>query len=330
MFFTPSPKTAEITTVEHIPCPHPYHRMIKMADVSIISGGFGRILQQSEKGAQYLLTKHCFELDQPIELHVPATQPGIVLTYTLEGHLDMEHSLLGLLQHQCDTGFLYYLPAGDHYLQVPPGACTVLKLHINLDLLQLVCHGHPEMDGILEYAQGADITDWTIRNVKSNKKTKNLINKITQSTKRGGSRILHLDQRIQELLIEYVEACKKKAPKPRRGYKVYEDHKMKLRHTADSMGELAFLMLPLKELQCRTGIPFRNLIVALRDLYKKGRKEYRTEVQLRKARELLLTTDKSIQQIAHEVHYEESSSLSRAFRNQFGCTPEQYRQQKSL
>jgi AraC-like DNA-binding protein len=330
MFFTPSPKTAEPTLIAHIPCPHPYHRMIKMADVSIISGGFGRILQQSEQGAQYLLTKHCFELNQPIEVHVPAPQPGIVLTYTLEGNLDIEHSLLGPLQHQRDTGFLYYLPAGDHYLQVPPGACTVLKLHINLDLLQLVCHGHPEMDGILEYARGAATTDWAIRNVKSNKATKNLINKITHSSKQGGSRLLHLDQRIQELLVEYVEACKKKVPKPRRGYKVYEDYKVKLKHTADTMGELAFLMLSLKELSRLTQIPIRNLIAALWDMYKMSRKESRVKAQLKKARELLLTTDKSIQQIAHEVHYEESSSLSRAFRNQFGCTPEQYRQQKGL
>jgi len=49
------------------------------------------------------------------------------------------------------------------------------------------------------------------------------------------------------------------------------------------------------------------------------------ERRLRKAAQLLQTTDKTVQQIADECGFESLSHFSRYFKAKFGITPSQYR-----
>lgn len=51
---------------------------------------------------------------------------------------------------------------------------------------------------------------------------------------------------------------------------------------------------------------------------------YLKKLRLEKAADLLLTTDLSIAEIALQVGYTSSQSLSRAFKDYFGCTPSRY------
>lgn len=330
MFFKPSREAGNLPSVVQVPHPHNFVHMISMADVTVFSWQSGLVLQQAEKGAYYLLTKHYFELDEEVWLDMPAPEPAIVLTYALNGNLTIQHSLLGEMTHEEGTGFLYYLSAGDHTVRVPPGNCMVIKLHITLALLELVCHGHPEMNDLLEYARNGGTGNWTRRNVVCRKRTMSLINAITQCGKKDGRRMMFMDESIRRLLDHYIDDCKKKVPKKRREHKVYEDHRKKLKHTTDTMNELELIGLSVKELARATNIPVRNLMVLTKDLFKMGPKDFIIHLRMKAACSLLLTTDRSICDIADAVRYKDCSSFCTAFIKKIGCTPGEYRNRKEL
>jgi AraC family transcriptional regulator of adaptative response / methylphosphotriester-DNA alkyltransferase methyltransferase len=56
--------------------------------------------------------------------------------------------------------------------------------------------------------------------------------------------------------------------------------------------------------------------------------EYMTKIRISKSAELLMQTDLSITQIAHEVGYRSSSHFNVIFRNHLGCSPTVYRHQQ--
>ena len=58
----------------------------------------------------------------------------------------------------------------------------------------------------------------------------------------------------------------------------------------------------------------------------KGFEEYRLEVRMDKAGELLETTDFSVEEISYRVGYENAESFTRLFKKIKGCTPTQHRE----
>ncbi len=67
----------------------------------------------------------------------------------------------------------------------------------------------------------------------------------------------------------------------------------------------------------------------LRDLYNKNfnlpPKKYIRKVKIKKAQTLLRITNKSVSEIAYSIGYINTSKFSKAFKEQFGCTPSEYR-----
>lgn len=55
--------------------------------------------------------------------------------------------------------------------------------------------------------------------------------------------------------------------------------------------------------------------------------KYLNNIRIRKAKELLRTTDLQIQEIADQVGYFDSKYFSRQFKTATGMTPAQYRQE---
>ena len=53
--------------------------------------------------------------------------------------------------------------------------------------------------------------------------------------------------------------------------------------------------------------------------------DYVQSLRIEEAKQILETTDLSVEAVAHDVGYEDSSSFSRLFRRKTGITPAQYR-----
>lgn len=67
-----------------------------------------------------------------------------------------------------------------------------------------------------------------------------------------------------------------------------------------------------------------QLIRIFRSQYGKTPYRFLTEYRLEKARQLLLTTDRSYEQIGYSVGFEEYSVFFKAFRNHYGLSPSSY------
>lgn len=58
-----------------------------------------------------------------------------------------------------------------------------------------------------------------------------------------------------------------------------------------------------------------------------GFAEYRTEIKMNKAKEMLESTGYNVDQISAKLAYENTESFIRAFKKSLGCTPTEYRKQ---
>ncbi|MFV1853111.1 MAG: helix-turn-helix domain-containing protein [Thalassospira sp.] len=79
-------------------------------------------------------------------------------------------------------------------------------------------------------------------------------------------------------------------------------------------------------LSCRTiarhiGISVRQLERLFRSYLQKSPSAYYRDLRLRKARNLLKTTDESISEIAHQVGYATASHFSKSYSDFFSCRP---------
>ncbi|UYQ95781.1 AraC family transcriptional regulator [Chitinophaga horti] len=326
MQFRPAQASDTIDT-SVIPSPHSFDKLIALADVTVTTGAFGKILQQVEEGKQYALTKHCFLMDDAYTWHMSAAEPMLVLCYTQEGMMTMEHSLLGKLEHVVNSGFLYYLPAGEHTLQVPAGACTTLKLYINRELLNTACHGKPEMTELLARVHENCPQGWVMPLVKTLKNSAIILNMITACLKTAGKRKSTIDRCIEDLLDIYIEADKKQQRKGRQ-FKVPKKHLDILRHAEQKIGNKVLSSLSLENAAQRLGMTARQLSRACKELKSRKWSGYRKMLKIRQACELLITTDMTAAEICYEVQYLDPPNFGRAFREEIGCSPEEYRRQK--
>lgn len=328
MKFRPT-KDLEGVSIEHIPYPHPYHRLITMADVEAMTGPFGSILQQVEKGRQYLLTKHCFQMVSSTTLVIENDGPVIVLSYTLEGNMVMQHSQLGKLEHFAKTAYIYYLSPGKHKITVPEGNCTTLKLHITEELLVLACHGRQDMEELLRRVQQRQEEGWVMPLVKTWLNTSMLLNRITHCIEKDGHRKLLMDWTIQDLLLIYVKQSKSKKVLKHRPYRLTDVQLEKLKHAEVKLGKEGMLYHDIKLAAKILDIPVRHFAEGVKIVYSCGWPSLQKKLKAREACVLLLTTDYTVQQISYKLRYKNAAAFGRSFREEIGCPPEEYRRAKS-
>lgn len=82
--------------------------------------------------------------------------------------------------------------------------------------------------------------------------------------------------------------------------------------------------LTIAEISHSVGLNRTYFSQLMTELLGRSPQTYLKELRLEKAADLLLTTDLSVAEIALQVGYTSSQSLSRAFKAHFGCTPSHY------
>lgn len=78
----------------------------------------------------------------------------------------------------------------------------------------------------------------------------------------------------------------------------------------------------------KLGVHRSYLSSIFKDFHKISPKEYLLEVRMKRAKELLKTTDQPIKIIAYSVGYLDPLHFSKAFRQYYDCSPSQYRTSK--
>ena len=91
------------------------------------------------------------------------------------------------------------------------------------------------------------------------------------------------------------------------------------------MRENVEAQIDLQKLAAQYHVTYANF----RKMFKKytgmSPRQYHLELKMRRAKELVLTSDKSIMQISEELHFESIHYFSRYFRKKMGCSPTELR-----
>ena len=86
--------------------------------------------------------------------------------------------------------------------------------------------------------------------------------------------------------------------------------------------------ISIQEIADRLGVHRSYLSSIFKDFHKISPKEYLLEVRMKRAKELLKTTNQPIKIIAYSVGYLDPLHFSKAFRQYYDCSPSQYRTSK--
>ena len=86
----------------------------------------------------------------------------------------------------------------------------------------------------------------------------------------------------------------------------------------------------VKSLACYTPYSYSRLAPVFKNLTGRTLVEYLTEIKMKRARDLLMTTDTPITQIALDMNYESLSHFIRTFKRVYGITPSAYRKGNTL
>ena len=81
----------------------------------------------------------------------------------------------------------------------------------------------------------------------------------------------------------------------------------------------------LSKISCTLGTNRNSLAIAFKAVYGKGVFCWLKEQRLNRARELLCTTDASIQSIAYQVGFSDAANFSRTYKKEFDLSPGQTR-----
>ncbi|WP_158098873.1 helix-turn-helix transcriptional regulator [Faecalibacterium sp. An122] len=77
------------------------------------------------------------------------------------------------------------------------------------------------------------------------------------------------------------------------------------------------------------GVHPNYLTRVFREAYGVGPKEYLTERKLKKAEAMLASTDYAVAVVASSLGFEDAFAFSRLFKKRVGCSPSEFRSQKS-
>ena len=83
--------------------------------------------------------------------------------------------------------------------------------------------------------------------------------------------------------------------------------------------------LTLEEFSCKYNIPLSSMKKYFRELYGISIYQYKKNVRMKKAAELLQETNETVLAIAGAVGYENGSKFAAAFRTVMGVAPAEYR-----
>jgi AraC family transcriptional regulator len=97
------------------------------------------------------------------------------------------------------------------------------------------------------------------------------------------------------------------------------------RRTLDLMNEAVDSELSLKALANNVGLSVYHFARAFKKTSGVSTYRYVTQLRISAACDLIKTTDHTITDIAHLIGYSDAGTFSRAFRNELGLTPREYR-----
>ncbi|GEP95711.1 helix-turn-helix transcriptional regulator [Chitinophaga cymbidii] len=308
------------------PYDHPY--FIQYADTSCLEGTFGSVMIQRVPGKNFSLTQHIFDIRQPVEIQMQATTPMITLAYLLKGNIPGTLGGLGRIDFHESRCHLNYAPPGTHLVHLEPQEYAGLQIHLEPSAIkELADKSHIIREvwssAVKSLPEGLHQTFCHI-----GPRMREVLHRIFHCTLEEPLRGFQLHIHVLELVLLYVQEI----------YPVQKDFQSAYHYTQDDHKALesAFRLQQShpadirhhKDLAKLVHLHPRKLLDGFNLKYGINMNSLKIQTRITEACILLLETDMPVKDIAHEVGYTDSSAFIRAFKQNVGQTPLQYRHEK--
>lgn len=308
-----------LITTTHQP-PHTSSLMLPYADAVTNEGNFGTIIKQRIFGDEYTIYLHIFQLNTPIKLDLLITTPIITLTYTLQGSPSIADDPV-----PDGTYALFYFPAERHPLQLEAGQHIIVHIQLKPSILQwLACKYFPVFDvcNALDERHPASIR----HNGYINAPVWELLNHMLLCKLEEEERAMYQHARILDLLLMYAEDLAEEG---------YKDSGSRFHFSPEDIkailqaGEWKFERLDeslhLKDIARKVNLHPQKMRAGFKLVFGELASKMAIDKKIEKAKRLLRDTDMSLESIAFETGYSNTSAFIRAFRRETGITPANYR-----
>lgn len=221
----------------------------------------------------------------------------LVLILSGQGEVRIE----GRIHPLCPGSFLYFCPGLLHDMKTDDGDCLIFyAVHFNTD------SSLPDLPHFFHLPESRRVTE--------------LFRSIEAARSRGT--YLHRWQEnllLQSILLEIHLELHRAA--------VGSYTELRLRRAISYIHDNPTRHIDVDELLLKSGMGKSAFFQAFRQLTGTSPARYADRVRLEHARDLLLGTDWSVEQVAARCGYEDPFYFSRCFRKEFGLSPRKYRQE---
>lgn len=281
--------------------PNRYRKMqLSMPETTVVcsSGNWGTLLHQ-----QVLIENHIYSEQNIIplvdmELSFATTEPAIMLQILLS------EKRIGMQYMTPDMPYTMYLQAGHQY--------HIAYIRLSITLLEGLTGAFPLLSDLFNTSKSLFLP---FDRLSSLMRTE--LDKMKSSVLNGQALTQYANNRISDIVISYLENIHRKDK-----VLLYDNEVLLLVNKVDNNPEANFNVAEQAQLM---GLTERSLELAFKQ--KKGitLSLYVQQQRIIKAKELLLSSENSVADIAFEVGYSDPSYFNRVFKQVTGISPGKYR-----
>lgn len=270
--------------------------LLPYVGTTITEGSFGKLLHQETGGADFFVNLHILDIHQPIELTLSVSRSSVSLIYLLKGQISFADITMAegsyCRQHAIPGSYPVWLTEGKH---------TIIYIEWLSPL-----PGKYLWQGI------SRINDRVWETL-----TRMLYCRLSETERK-----LYQHARVLDLLLLYSADIHEPADL-RHNFSatdiraVLDANALQKEHAGDAPG--------FRNIARKVNLHPKKLRAGFRFLFGRNAHQQNIETRMKMAKDLLITTERSLSEVAWETGYCNSSSFIRAFKQHTGVTPASYR-----
>ncbi|WP_437918671.1 helix-turn-helix domain-containing protein [Sphingobacterium sp. LRF_L2] len=218
------------------------------------------------------------------------------------------------------SGNIVYLSGTDNAAKIhfeKKISYNTFDIHLPIHLLDAYAGESKLMDTFIESIQGDYSSMLTPRRMPIDPKIVNTIADIKACPYEGLSRKIYLESKVYEIIAYLMHNGEKKASTVKLG----KDDRDRIHYAAHLLREQLDLPMTIIELSRHVGVNQTKLKSGFREMFGTSVFGYLQEIKMHHAKQALLDTDISIQEIGYKLGYQNTSNFSIAFKKFHGCSP---------
>ncbi len=263
------------------------------------------------------------DIQQAVRLYPSAEKPTIALQFTLEGNIPCKLTGFGDKRLEKENFEMFYVPIGYNEAWFDRGTYESLHIELKPHYLEELTAIRPEIKDLVSRLQAASSKGLPMAVAKMNYITAAIIQNLKACEKKGAALQLEMHKYILELLCEYLSVILQKEEDEKRINIPHKDLMIKIRdHILSSPNVHDHT---LEKVARHFRINETMLKREFKALFEISVSEYVRVQVLERARYLVTTTKRSVEDIAEEVGYSSREALERSFKKQYNFSPSNLR-----